>query len=232
MKLLLVGFIAFVAFSLHAQDAPSLNRAGWKEYQAKNFVQALELFEKAWTADPSLAVAHYNWACTAAILYRAQVCEYLHLRSDIFTHLKRAIELKPAYRQKMVKDDDLSSVRGEYQFWILAGKNPSNPAELRDILTHCRWFGPKPGTALISRAAFKSDGSMIYELLYTSEDGSYMGYKPLRARWSVSGSDILLIFDTPIEEKKQIRAIFRDGTIEFPDDELPPLSTDEDPCSA
>jgi hypothetical protein len=228
----LIGLIIFVSFSLHAQDAASLNRAGWKEYRARNFVQALDLFEKAWTADPSLAVAHYNWACTAAILYRGNVCEYLHLRSAIFTHLKRAIELKPAYQKKIVQDNDLSAIRGEYRFWLLTGKSPSDPADLRHILTHCRWFGPQPGTALISRAAFRDDKTMTYELLYISEDGSYMGYKPLRARWSVSGADILLDFDTPIKEKKQIRAIFRDGTIEFPDDELPPLSTDEDPCSA
>lgn len=71
-----------------------LNTQGFRLYKQKKYVEAADLFKQALAADPRHALAHYNLACTLALISKTdEACKLGARRSVILEHLARAVEL-------------------------------------------------------------------------------------------------------------------------------------------
>ncbi|MBN1799606.1 MAG: tetratricopeptide repeat protein [Spirochaetales bacterium] len=231
-KLLFVLLFIFITLGIFAQNAIELNTKGFQLYEQKKYEEALTYFKKSFELDPQYHYPHYNYACTAAILLAQDYCTYDYLITEIYKHLEKTVQLKPQYKAKMMKDQDLKSVQDTYRFLKIAGFDPNKKADLLVILTTITWYGPKPGALPASpMVKFSSDGRIEIGDFLIAGDGE-PGYVYSYGTYRVEGTTILIEIDDTDLAENTITAVFNDGIITFPDGELPPLSDNDDPCSA
>lgn len=189
--IILTFLLLFAAPSLFGQSAGELNKAGFALYEQKRYEEALGYFEVAAETDPTYAPAHYNYACTAAILLHDSFCSYRALIPALFSHLAQSVSQQPDYRQKMMTDPDLQSVRNRVEFLRLAGYNPKTVSGLKYILTHVTWYGPSHGIFPASPViVFQSDGTLDYSVFCAA--GEEAGYYSMSGTWTVSGETVII----------------------------------------
>ncbi len=190
-----------------APTASELNTDGYRLYKQEKYVEAVQKFEGAIAADATHVLAHYNLACTLAILRTKPggVCEHDAYAEVIVGHLQEAVRLDPARRKRAAEDPDLVSVHDTYGFQRLIGRDPTVPADLRKILTEVTWWGPSPGVwGPTSGADFRADGSA--ELWFMDRIPESPDRTVRRGRWSLDGSTVVLQL-----EGKTWRAELDDG---------------------
>lgn len=155
------------SFTLIAQSNPTSNELGIAALNKKDFENAKKYFLQTLKKNPSDAFANYNLACLYALLLNQ--CELDTSEDQIMELLEKAIRSKPQYKSKMLKDNDLTILRGKYRFNALAGFTK------KEILTKVTWYGPSPGAyGPMDQINFLPDGTFIYSRKKFSDSGEVM----------------------------------------------------------
>jgi tetratricopeptide (TPR) repeat protein len=146
------------------EEAIELNDRGFALYEAERYVEALEMFEASWRADDSYLYAHYNYACTLGILVREEPELWFGKRDAAFEHLERTLGIRPAYREKMLSDPDLSELRKEFRFYAILGYDTRDRQDAVYLLLNLSWYGaPAAGVSPYTCGVdFYSDGSLQF----------------------------------------------------------------------
>jgi tetratricopeptide (TPR) repeat protein len=233
--LLLFAVLAlFDASSAFQETAVELNSLGFAQYKKGNYKEALNYFRQSFAADTTYHFPHYNFACTAAILLAKDRCMHIDLLDETFAHLEKTVALKPRYRKKMEKDADLDALRRYLRFYLIAGYSPDKEKDLRKILTSLTWYGPVPGTFPPSPILeFKTDGTCRIGF-FTIAGEADPGYEYVNGQFKLKGKTIEFEMEREIGDdgSRSFKAEFKDGWLIFEDKRLPPLSDDDEPCSA
>ncbi|MBT4500166.1 MAG: hypothetical protein HOC74_20725 [Gemmatimonadetes bacterium] len=234
LLLLFASLALFSASSAFQETAVELNSQGFALYKKGDYKGALEYFRRSFAADTTYHFPHYNFACTAAILLAKDRCMHIDLLDEVFEHLEKTVALKPRYRQKMEKDADLDALRRYLRFYLIAGYSPDKEKDLHKILTSLTWYGPVPGTFPPSPILeFKTDGTCRIGF-FTIAGEADPGYEYVNGHFNLKGKTIEFEMERAIGDdgSRSFKAEFKDGWLIFEDERLPPLSDDDEPCSA
>jgi hypothetical protein len=99
--------------ALNWGDAWPLHRESLVAYGEKRYPDALEAVRGGLEHLPDHAGFHYNYACFATLSGETG--------DETFEHLRRSIELFPAFRDQAARDDDLAAVRDDPRFQAALG---------------------------------------------------------------------------------------------------------------
>ncbi|HLF34135.1 MAG TPA: tetratricopeptide repeat protein [Cyclobacteriaceae bacterium] len=170
MKKTCILFLLAILFTpVFAQDAKELNTVGYQLYKEGKYEEAIEYFRKSAEADPQYPFAHYNFACTMAILIGKDFCVYIGEVDNLFDHLYRAVELRPEYREKMQMDPDLKSVSHLCYFRNLTIEPTDN--FWIELISGADWVVPAEGQYnKIAGIKFNLDKSLNFWYLDLSSD--------------------------------------------------------------
>jgi mannose-6-phosphate isomerase-like protein (cupin superfamily) len=94
--------------ALNWGDAWPLHRDSLTAYGEKRYADALESVRGGLEHLPDHAGFHYNYACFATLSGETD--------DETFGHLRRAVELFPAFRDQAPRDDDFAAVRDDPRF--------------------------------------------------------------------------------------------------------------------
>jgi tetratricopeptide (TPR) repeat protein len=83
------------------------NRRAMQHYEAERYADATAVLREGLAANPDSAPLHYNLACFAALAGETD---------DALAHLRRAVELRPQFRDAARDDEDLAPVRDDPRF--------------------------------------------------------------------------------------------------------------------
>ena len=89
-------------------EAWPLHRASLTAYGEERYADALEAVRGGFEHLPNHAGFHYNYACFATLAGDTG--------DETFGHLKRAVELHPAFREQAGRDGDFAAVRDDPRF--------------------------------------------------------------------------------------------------------------------
>ena len=89
-------------------EAWPFHRDSMAAYGDQRYADALEAVRAGLEHSPDNGGLHYNYACFATLSGDTG--------DETFTHLHRAVELFPAFREQARKDDDLAAVRDDPRF--------------------------------------------------------------------------------------------------------------------
>ena len=227
---LLLVLIPVYCIPLYAQTAKELNDTGYGLYKEGKFEQALPYFERSFEADPDYYFPHYNYACTMGILIQNDICAWLGELKNLFVHLKKTVDLKPEYREKMQTDPDLLAVRHYYRFQVLTGLDPEVTEDVEKILVNANWFGPAPGIyGPVSGLDFNRDGSL--SLWYLDHSSGIPEKKPIKGQFEINGNHINIHLNSSYRESREFKGILEQGRITFENLDYA-FSDDDDPCGA
>jgi|SRR5438034_4949469 len=83
------------------------NRDALRLYREERYAEAAEVLRDGLAVHPEHAGMHYNLACFASLAGE---------EDDAFSHLRRAVELHPQFRDAAREDTDFDPVRGDPRF--------------------------------------------------------------------------------------------------------------------
>jgi mannose-6-phosphate isomerase-like protein (cupin superfamily) len=89
-------------------DAWQYHSESMTAYGEQRYADALESVRGALEHMPDHAGLHYHYACFATLAGDT--------RDDTFDHLRRAVELRPQFREDARRDDDFAAVRDDPRF--------------------------------------------------------------------------------------------------------------------
>jgi len=89
-------------------DAWQYHSESMTAYGEQRYADALESVRVALEHMPDHAGLHYNYACFATLAGDTS--------DDTFAHLRRAVELRPQFREDARRDDDFAAVRDDPRF--------------------------------------------------------------------------------------------------------------------
>jgi hypothetical protein len=89
-------------------DAWPFHRDSMIAYREQRYADALEAVRAGLTHKPDHSGLHYNYACFATLAGDTG--------DETFEHLRRSVELHPAFAEQARKDDDFAGVRDDPRF--------------------------------------------------------------------------------------------------------------------
>src|SRR5262245_38034010 len=89
-------------------DAWQFHRESMAAYGEQRYGDALEAVREGLTRAPDQPGLHYNYACFASLAGDTG--------DELFAHLRRSVELHPAFREQARRDDDFAAVRDDSRF--------------------------------------------------------------------------------------------------------------------
>jgi len=89
-------------------DAWPLHNASITAYRDERYTDALDAVRDALRQTPDHPGLHYNYACFATLAGDTG--------DETFAHLRRSVELRPAFRESARADDDLADIRDDPRF--------------------------------------------------------------------------------------------------------------------
>ncbi len=182
--------------------AVEANTQGYRAYKQGDLVAALAAFRQAVELDDRYALAHYNLACTLALLRRqGKVCEHDAYEDAVLDHLARAVQLDPGRAERMRTDSDLDDVRDTMRYRLLDGGDMQSEAGLKALMSGLELFGPAQGAyGATSRIVLQPDGVVdIYRRTWDA-DGSIGEWAEGKGRWSPHGTKLHITLDGDIQE--------------------------------
>jgi tetratricopeptide (TPR) repeat protein len=111
-------------------SAKELNVEGYELYKANKWKEAADRFKEAFTADPKLAIAHYNFAATIFRALQDDGCDQLYPLDEALEHLRTSIGLDPKRLARLKEDPDFAEFRHTARYFELLGANLASAAEL------------------------------------------------------------------------------------------------------
>ncbi len=227
--------LALAAGPAHAQTAAELNAEGMRLYKQKKVAEAADKFKSATEKDGRHALAHYNLACTSAVL-RAQKSDDCQLTSisSILTALRTAVTLKPALAKTAQKDADLKSVRGTFYFQTaIMGLSPTKAEDIPTLLQKVTWssvVGESGTQSYWRNLAFAAGGKVVFTYEQPTDSGEMKKVK-VRGTWKVVGGAVELELQRAAGGSKKHTGKFTAKGLEFPkafggsyDDDFPECS--------
>jgi hypothetical protein len=190
------------------QRAMTLNTQGFRLYRQGKLPDALSLFQQAIQADPTHAMAHYNYAATLGVLRKKkQICPYDAYKTTIVQHLSQAVALDPQRRERMKQDADFSDVRDTLGYQKLLGLDPKKPGDLPLLIERVSWYGPGQGVfgSTVS-LDFKPRG--VAELWYRDipqSESQQMREARISGSWKMNGTEVQLRLNQPYRGKQDFR---------------------------
>ena len=175
-------------------DANQLNTAGYRCYKEKKYAEAASLFGAAAAADDDLALAHYNLACTLALLRREhKVCDNDAYLERILEHLERAIALDAGRRERMQSDSDLDELHTTVRYHQLVGIDTSTAEGLAKVLPHLRFYSPAEGVwGNMTQLQMLPKGSISARTLQFDDEMMPLGFATSTWTWSLEGTTIVV----------------------------------------
>jgi hypothetical protein len=193
-----------------------LNVQGLRLYKQKRYLEAVQLFEQAIAAEPRHALAHYNLACTLALLRKSgQGCKQGARRSVILGHLARAVEIDGTRRDRMKVDADLEDVRASFAYQVLTGLSPTKSSDVKAILQRIVWVGPDAGVyGPASYLRFNADGICELRILDAVEEK--VNWKVFKGSYGVQDNRVELTLEKAFAARKTHRGTLQaDGRLTF-----------------
>jgi len=89
-------------------DAWRFHRDSMNAYGEQRYADALEAVRGGLELAPEQPGLHYNYACFAALAGDTA--------DETFEHLRRSVELRPAFREQARRDDDFAAIREDPRF--------------------------------------------------------------------------------------------------------------------
>jgi hypothetical protein len=89
-------------------DAWLFHRDSITAYREQRYADALNAVRDALEQTPDHPGLHYNYACFATLAGDTS--------DETFAHLRRSVELRPAFRESARQDDDLADIRDDPRF--------------------------------------------------------------------------------------------------------------------
>ncbi len=193
----IAGLLAFPVLTRSGQvtEAKDLNAKGYRLYKEKKFDEAYNIYKKAVESDPSYGMAHYNFACTMAILWDSTPCNGDFAPTDVLKELALAVQYDRSRSARMAVDPDLKNFRKYFQYHVMTGRSPKDAKDVKFILENVRWNGPRPGTILLSRIGFTAPDKVLIERAnITASDVSYDRFE---GTYRVDGETIAIKLNSP-----------------------------------
>jgi len=146
-----------------------LNSKGYELYLTQEYEKALEYFRASFDIDDDYLYAHYNYACTLGVLMKLDYPEWYYFRNEIHSHLKRVIEIKPEYIEKIKLDSDLDLIRKDFEYLELFGYGTETDDDINHLLINLDWYINGPGVITpIGGANFNEDGTFSLSFMNLS----------------------------------------------------------------
>ncbi len=126
-----------------ARSAKQLNVDGYELYKAGEWQQAADRFKDAFTADPKLAIAHYNFASTAFRSRQADGCaELSYPLTEAIEHLATSLRLDKGRLARLATDPDFTEFRQTARYHTLRGANLDSVRGLAAVLPKLKLRAP------------------------------------------------------------------------------------------
>lgn len=231
----LVLFALFLVFSAHAQSARDLNTTGFRLYNEGRYEEALDYFGQSIEADPTYALAHYNYACTLGVLRDTgpeSVCRYDAYKWRILDYLEESVRLDPGRLERMQEDPDLACVHDTFRYQRLLGLDPKDPEDALLILQRVSWYALNAGAyGPAGGIDFKENGLLDYWELDVT------GYEPVRMTlsgfYSVTDDGMEMTLGSSATVGKTFpMELSDDGVLSVPGLSLEPFIDDPRDCEA
>lgn len=231
--LAIVALVLPLAASADAARSRALNTEGFRQYKAGAYEEAVETFRKAVAESPEYALAHYNLACTIAVLSRKDPCSYMP--GEALDELAKAVQLDATRRERMKVDPDLEPLRHLFGYYTLLGLSTTATADVQQLLVGVgTWYGPAIGIhGPIYQVRFEPGGKLTLSSMQLDAHGAPIG-RSISGRYQVRGSTVQLLLDRPYQGKRKLEGTLREaGAIEFGEGGPEPLiASDPSACGA
>jgi len=169
-----VLFASLIICAAYADSARDLNTAGFRLYKEGRYEEALGYFGRAIEADPTYALAHYNYACTLGVLRDTgpeSVCRYDAYKWRILDYLEESVRLDPGRLERMQEDPDLECVHDTFRYQLLLGLDPTDPNDALLILQRVSWYSYNAGAyGPVEGLDFKENGLLEHWKLDVTGD--------------------------------------------------------------
>ncbi|NOY27152.1 MAG: hypothetical protein GXP62_14885 [Oligoflexia bacterium] len=169
------------------------NTDGFHAYQSGDLSEAARLFRESIALDDKNALAHYNLACTLALLRRQRPpCETGATQAEILAHLTRAVDLDEGRRTRMRADSDLDDLHALLGYRLLDQGLPASDADLRTLLSGVTLWAPASGIyGSTGSLVLRADGGATVTRRVLQDDALVDQAQP-DGRWSVRDGAIRL----------------------------------------
>ncbi len=210
--------LVLLLFTAAAPATPkSLNSAGMDKYKAKQFVEAIALFQQAIELgekdaptttrekvdrNRTLALAHFNHACAQSLLRKAgRVCDGDAYRSAITGHLEKSVLLDPNRLDRVAVDRDLEPIRDTLAYQSMVGLSPSREKDLPALLAKVRFWSPGEGAfGSLTQLAFAANGTLTETTKVMDEGSGKIDSKALKGKWTLTGRKLSVTVDGKTRE--------------------------------
>jgi len=231
----LVLSASLVVCAAYAQSARDLNTTGFRHYKEGRFDEALDYFGRAVEADPTYALAHYNYACTLGVLRDVgpeSVCRYDAYKWRILDYLEESARLDPGRLERMKDDPDLVCVHDTFRYQSLLGLDPADPEDALLILQRVSWYAFNAGAyGPVGGVDFHEDGTLtLWELDVTTIEVKRIEHL---GRYSVTDTGMEMVLDRPVSGRRRFSMeLSSDGILSVPGLFLEPFIDDPRDCDA
>ncbi len=116
-KAVALGLELSERISLGDHSANAINNAGYLLYERQAYASAASVFLYATLVNPDYLFAHFNRACSLALMYREDDPAAHQILKDILYHLHRSVEIDPARLEKARTDTDLAAIHETEAFF-------------------------------------------------------------------------------------------------------------------
>ena len=217
MAVMPFALVLLLAVTAAPSTAKELNAAGMDKYKAKQFVEAIALFQQAIDKgekeaplstrekverNKTIALAHFNHACAQSLLRKAgRVCDGDSYRSAITGHLEKSVLLDPNRLDRVVADKDLESIRDTLAYHSMLGLSVKREKDLPALLTKVRWWSPGVGAfGSLSELTFTPGGGVSELLRVVDPEGGTESHKTVKGQWTLKGRSVSVTLDGKVRE--------------------------------
>lgn len=158
------------------ESSRDLNTKGYELYKNGEYEKALNYFKASIEKGEEYLYGHYNYACTLGVLMKLDYPEWYHFRHEIHSHLRKVIEIRPEYIDRIKKDKDLDIIRKDFEYFQLLGYGTKTDKDIQHLLIELNWYINGPGVITpIGGAGFLDDGtfSLSFQDLKMFSDGEF-----------------------------------------------------------
>lgn len=126
-----------------ARSAKELNAEGYEFYKAWKWQSAADRFKDAFTANPKLAIAHYNFAATAFRALQYDGCAGVsYPLTEAVDHLARSLQLDQGRLNRLKVDPDFAEFRQTVGYFSLLGADTHSAAGIAAVLPKLKLRAP------------------------------------------------------------------------------------------